>query len=178
MKTVLILGMGRFGIHLAQKMTDLGNEVMVVDKSPEIIESLASRFSDAHIGDCTNEGVLRALGVNNFDLCFVTIGEDFESSLVITLLLKKLGAKCVVTKARYDIQAEILTKIGADEIVYPEREIAEKLAMRYNSQNIFDYIQLTSEYSIYEIPILKEWIGKTLMAIDVRKRHNINIIAI
>ena len=178
MKTVLILGMGRFGIHLAQKMTDLGNEVMVVDKSPEIIENLASRFSDAHIGDCTNEGVLRSLGVNNFDLCFVTIGEDFESSLVITLLLKKLGAKCVVTKARYDIQAEILMKIGADEIVYPEREIAEKLAMRYNSQNIFDYIQLTSEYSIYEIPILKEWVGKTLMAIDVRKRHNINIIAI
>ena len=178
MKDVLIIGMGRLGRHLAKKMSELGNEVMIVDGDPDIIDQVASDFADAHIGDCTNEGVLRSLGVNNFDICFVTIGEDFQSSLVITSLLKKLGAKFVVAKARYDIQAEILTKIGADEIVYPEREIAEKLAIRYNAENIFDFIKLTSEYSIYEIPILSDWIGQTLRMLDIRKQYGINIIAI
>ncbi len=178
MKTVLIIGMGRFGRHLAKKMDELGNEVMIVDSNPEMVEQVASDFSDAHIGDCTNEGVIRSLGVANFDICFVTIGEDFQSSLVITSLLKKLGAKYVVAKARYDIQAEILSKIGADEIVYPEREMAEKLAIRYNAENIFDFIQLTSEYSIYEIPILSEWINQTLSSLGIRTKYGINIIAV
>lgn len=178
MKSVLIIGMGRFGRHLASKMLELGNQVMVIDKKQEIIDLVSENIEDVQIGDCTNEGVLRSLGVTNFDLCFVTIGEDFQSCLVITSLLKKLGAKCVIAKARYDIQAEILNKIGADEIVYPEREIAEKLAIRYNAKNIFDFIPLTGEYSIYEIPILSEWVGHSLMEIDVRKKYNVNIIAV
>lgn len=178
MKSILVIGMGRFGRHLAKKMLDLGNDVMIVDKDNEIFEQLAEKFTDSYIGDCTNEGVIRSLGVKHFDLCFVTIGEDFQSSLVITSLLKRFDAKCVIAKANQNIQAELLLKIGADEVVYPEREIAEKLAVRYNARNIFDYIQLTSEYSIYEIPVLQSWIGKTIMEVDVRRKYRVNIIAV
>ncbi|MDD6634524.1 MAG: TrkA family potassium uptake protein [Ruminococcus sp.] len=178
MKSILVIGMGRFGRHLAKKMLDLGNDVMIVDKDSEIFEQLAEKFTDSYIGDCTNKGVIRSLGVKHFDLCFVTIGEDFQSSLVITSLLKRFDAKCVIAKANQNIQAELLLKIGADEVVYPEREIAEKLAVRYNARNIFDYIQLTSEYSIYEIPVLQSWIGKTIMEVDVRRKYRVNIIAV
>ena len=178
MKSILVIGMGRFGRHLAKKMLDLGNDVMIVDKDSEIFEQLAEKFTDSYIGDCTNEGVIRSLGLKHFDLCFVTIGEDFQSSLVITSLLKRFDAKCVIAKANQNIQAELLLKIGADEVVYPEREIAEKLAVRYNARNIFDYIQLTSEYSIYEIPVLQSWIGKTIMEVDVRRKYRVNIIAV
>ncbi len=178
MKNILIIGMGRFGRHLAHKMAELGNEVMIVDSKSELIADMAEDFPDAQIGDCTNEGVLRSLGVTNFDICFVTIGEDFQSSLVITSLLKKLGAKSVVAKARYEIQEEILKKIGADEIVFPEREMAEKLAVRYNAKNIFDYVPLSGEYSIYEIPIIDTWKGQTILELDLRKKHGINIIAV
>jgi len=178
MKSVLVIGMGRFGRHLAVKMQELGNDVMIIDKNPEIVEMFSAKFTDAHIADCTNEGVIRSLGVKHFDLCFVTIGEDFQSSLVIASLLKKLSAKYVVAKANQDIQAELLKQIGADEIIYPEKEMAEKLAIRHNANNIFDYIPLTSDYSIYEIPVHKDWIGKSISAIDVRKKHEINIVAV
>ena len=116
-KSILIIGMGRFGRHLAFRMLDLGNDVMVIDKDSSIIDMMSAKCPDASIGDCTNENILRALGVDSFDICFVTIGEDFQSSLVITSLLKSLGAKCVVAKANQDIQADLLRKIGADEII-------------------------------------------------------------
>ena len=178
MKSVLVIGMGRLGRHLASTLQELGNEVMVIDKSAEVIESLSPIHTNANIGDCTNENVIRALGVDNFDLCFVAIGDDFQSSLVVTSLLKRYGAKMVVAKAKRDIQAELLKKIGADEVVYPEREIAEKLAVRYNSNNIFDFIKLTSEYAIYEIPIPSTWIGNTIAKLGVRQRYHVNIIAV
>ncbi len=178
MKSVLVIGMGRFGRHLAQQMQLLGNDVMVVDKDSENIESYAQMFTDAQIGDCTKETVVKALGVENFDVCFVTIGEDFQSSLVITSHLKAAGAKHIVAKANQSIQADLLYKIGADEVVYPEREMAEKVAVRYNAKNIFDYIPLTSEYSIYEIPILPAWVGHTIMELNVRRKYRINIVAV
>jgi len=178
MKSVLVIGMGRFGRHLAEKMKELGNDVMIVDRSAELVNAVASEFTDSYIGDCTNESVVRSLGVKQFDLCFVSIGEDFQSSLVITSLLKRAGAKCVVAKANQDIQSDLLRQIGADEVVYPERDLAEKLAVRYNANNIFDYIQLTDEYSIYEIPVPTAWVGKTIVEVDVRRRHRVNIIAI
>lgn len=177
-KSVLIIGMGRFGRHLALRMLDLGNDVMIIDKDASLIDMMSVKCPDANIGDCTNENVLKALGVQAFDICFVTIGEDFQSSLVITSLLKSLGAKCVVAKANQDIQADLLRKIGADEVIYPEKEIAEKVAFRYNSDNIFDFVPLTSEYSIYEVPVLKEWVGKTIVEVNVRQNYNISIIAI
>ena len=178
MKSVLVIGMGRFGLHFAEKMQELGNDVMIVDRDADLVNEVAETFTDSHIGDCTNEAVIRSLGVNKMDICFVSIGEDFQSSLVITSLLKRAGAKHVVAKANQEIQADLLTRIGADEVVYPEREIAEKLAVRYNANNIFDYIQLTSDYSIYEIPVPTAWVGKTIAEVDVRRKHRVNIIAI
>lgn len=178
MKSILVIGMGTLGRHLAAKMLEMGNDVMIIDKNEYIIQELAPIFPDSIVGDCTNEGVLRSIGVNNFDYCFVAIGEDFYASLEITSILKELGANCVISKAKRQRQAEFLKKIGADEVFYPEREIAEKLAVRYNATNIFDYIELTSEYSIFEIPILPEWTGKTIMEVDVRRNYSINIIAV
>ena len=178
MKSVLIIGMGRMGRHLAKRMHQLGNEVMIVDNNPAIIEALSDRFTNSSICDCTNEMVIESLGVDNFDICFVTIGEDFQASLVVTSLLKKHGARRIVAKTNQDIQAELLRTIGADEIVYPEVDIAEKLAVRYNANNIFDFVPLTDEYSIYELPILPAWVGHTLMELNIRRKYQINIIAV
>ena len=120
MKSVLVIGLGRFGRHLAYKMKELGNDVMIVDKDEKLVNEMAEKFTDSHIGDCTNEAVIRSLGVKQMDCCFVSIGEDFQSSLVITSLLKRAGAKHVVAKANQEIQEELLVQIGADEVVYPE----------------------------------------------------------
>ena len=178
MKSILIIGMGRMGRHLARKMQSLGNDVMIVDSRREIIDSISEEFTNASICDCTNEAVIRALGVYHFDICFVAIGEDFQSSLIITSLLKKHGAKNIVAKANQDIQAELLRTIGADEIVNAEEELAEYLAVRYNSDNIFDYVPLTEEYSMYELPVPAQWKGKTPVELDIRKKYSLNIIAV
>lgn len=178
MKSILVIGLGRFGRHIAQKMTELGNDVMVVDKDEELVEQYSTEFTDSLIGDCRNEAVMRSLGVGNFDICIVAIGEDFQASLEITSLLKELGAKYVVSKANRDRQAKFLMRIGADEVVYPEKETAEKLAVRYNAKNIFDFIELTPEYSIYEIPILPAWVSKSISELNIRRKYHVNIIAV
>ena len=178
MKSILVIGMGRFGRQFAQRMLEYGNDVMIIDKDADLMDELAPRFTDAHIGDCSNEDVLTSLGINNFDICFVTIGEDFQASLEITSMLKEHGAKHVVSKARTPRQAALLSKIGADEVVCPERDIADKLAVRYNADNIFDYIRLTPEYSIFEIPCCEKWVDKTVAQVDVRNKYNVNIIAV
>ncbi len=178
MKSVLVIGMGRFGRHLAHKMSELGNDVMVIDKDKHVVQQYLTSFADAEIGDCTNATVVESLGVENFDICFVAISDDFQSSLVVTSLLKEFGAKQVISKAKRDIQADLLKKIGADEVVYPEREMAEKLAVRCNSKNVFDYIELTKEYSLYEIPILPQWVGQTIGELNIRRKFKINIVAV
>ncbi len=178
MKSILVIGMGTLGRHLARKMQELGNDVMIVDEDEEKIQELAPEFTDCFVGDCTNEGVLRSLGVNNFDCCFVTVDNDFYASLEITSILKELGASYVVTKAARTRQAKFLKNVGADEVFYPEKEVAERLAIQYSSDNIFDYVELNTEYSIFEIAILPEWIGKTILELDVRREYDINIIAI
>lgn len=178
MKSFLVIGAGRFGKHLAMKLLELGNDVVVVDKSNEIIENYSSVFTDAFVGDCRNEKVLRSLGVNNFDVCFVCVAKDFQSSLEITSMLKELGASHVVSTAKRDRQANLLKKIGADDVIYAERQIAEKTGIRYNAQNIVDLIQVTDEYAIYEIPVLKSWLGKTIIELNVRKKYKVNIIAV
>ncbi|MBQ1393853.1 MAG: TrkA family potassium uptake protein [Lachnospiraceae bacterium] len=178
MKTVLVIGMGRLGSYLARRMQDLGNEVMIVDQNEELIQELSPEFSDCYSGDCTNEGVLRSLGVNNFDYCFVTIGENAYDSLEITSMLKELGAKHVIVNARKERQEKFLKSVGADEVIFPEKEYAEKLAIRYNSDNIFDYEDLTADYGIFEISILSEWVGKSIVALGIAKNYNVNILAI
>lgn len=177
MKTVLIIGLGRFGRRLATRMADLGNEVMIVDQNAEIVEKLLPYVTDGKIGDCTDEEVLRSLGVNNFDICFVCTGNSFQSSLEITDQLKTLGAKRVISKADRDIQAKFLLKNGADEVVYPNRDIADKVAVRCSMNNVFDYVELSQGYSIYEIPPLTKWIGKSIKDLDIRQRYKISVIS-
>lgn len=178
MKSFLIIGMGKFGSVLGSKLLELGNEVMIVDKDEAIINELAPMYTNSYIGDCTNEGVLRSLGVNNFDICFVAIGTDFQSSLEITSRLKELGAKYVISKAERDIQAKFLLRNGADEITYPERDVAVKLATRCNANKIFDFIELTSEVAIFEIAVPKKWIKHTLAELNIRKKYMLNVLAI
>jgi trk system potassium uptake protein TrkA len=177
-KSILVIGMGRFGRNLAMKMQELGNSVMVVDIKAQLEQDISYLFNDYMIGDCTNENVLGALGVGNFDICFVTFGKSFEASIVVTSLLKTYGAKHNVTKTDRDIQKDVLKKVGADEVVYPDRDFAEKLAVRYNSEKIFDYMELPGDYSIYEIAVPKNWIGKQIVTLDVRRKYEVNILAI
>lgn len=178
MKSLLIIGMGKFGKILGSKLLELGNQVMIVDKDEATIQELAPMYTNSYVGNCTNEGVLRSLGVNNFDICFVTVGTDFQASLEITSLLKDLGAKYVISKAERDIQAKFLLRNGADEIVYPERDVAIKLATRCNAHNIFDFIELTSDVGIFEIAVPKKWLKHTIAELNLRKKYMINVLAI
>lgn len=178
MKSILIIGIGRFGRHLCQKFVSLGNEVMIVDRDEAVVNALAGEVTSAQIADCTDENVLLSLGVKNFDLCFVCTGSDFESSLLICALLKDMGAKRVIAKANRDIHARLLLRNGADEVVYPERDSAERIAVRLSAAHVFDYIELTEEYSIYEIPPLPAWIGRSVRQLDIRNKHRINILAV
>ena len=176
MKSMLIIGMGRFGRHLCKNLADLGNQLMIVDQVEENLEEMLPYVVSAKIGDCTNENVLRTLGVDNFDVCFICIGTNFQSSLEITSMVKELGGKYVVSKANRDIHAKFLLRNGADEVIYPDRDIAEKIAMRHSANHVFDYIELTDEYSIYETPPLPQWVGKSLKESDIRNRHHINVL--
>lgn len=175
MKSILIIGMGRFGRHLCMNLAKLGNQIMIVDEKEETLEELLPYVVSAKIGDCTNEAVLRSLGIDNFDICFICIGTNFQSSLEITSLVKELGGRHVISKANRDIHAKFLLRNGADEVIYPDRDIAEKLAVRYSANHIFDYIELTEEFSIYEIPPLPEWIGKSLKESGIRNQYHISI---
>lgn len=176
MKSILIIGMGRFGRHLCMNLSKLGNQVMIVDQREENLEELLPYVVSAKIGDCTNEAVLKSLGIANFDLCFVCIGTNFQSSLEITSLVKELGGRHVVSKANRDIHAKFLLRNGADEVIYPDRDIAEKMAVRYSANHVFDYIELTDEYSIYEIPPLSHWVNKSIKDLDIRNKYHISIL--
>lgn len=176
MKSVLIIGLGRFGQHLCRKMVELKNEVMVIDVKEDNVEAMMPLVTNAQIGDCTNVEVLKSIGISNFDICFVCIGTNFQSSLEITSLLKENGAKFVVSKATRDIQAKFLLRNGADEVIYPDRDIAEKVSVRYSANHVFDYIELNDEYSIFEIPVAEEWIGKTIKEVNFRAKYQVSIL--
>lgn len=178
MKSVLIIGLGRFGHHLCEKMAELGNEIMIVDEDEEQMRDLLQYATLARVGDCTDIEVLKSLGVGNYDLCYVCIGSNFQSSLEITSQLKELGAKYVVSKANRDLQAKFLLRNGADEAVYPDRDVAERLAVQHSANNVFDYIELTEEYSIYEILPAKHWVGKSILELDVRKNYHVSIVGV
>lgn len=178
MKTVLLIGLGRFGKNIAQKLHELNHEVMAIDKQEERVEDVMPYVTNAQIGDSMNEAFLRSLGVGNYDVCIVAIGNDFQSSLETTSLLKELGAKMVVSRAARDIHAKFLLRNGADEIVYPEKQLASWTAIRYTSDHIFDYIELDKDYAIFEIALPEEWIGRTVGEIHIRQKYNINIMAV
>ena len=178
MKTVLLIGVGRFGRHAAMQLSKLGHQVMAVDIDEERVNDIVPFVTGAQIGDSTNEAFLRSLGVKNFDLCIVAISGDFQSSLETTSLLKELGASCVIARAERDVQAKFLLKNGADHVVYPEKEMAKWAAVRYTGDHILDYIELDEQHAIFEVKVPEAWLGKTVGALDVRKRYGINIRAL
>ena len=178
MKTVLIIGVDQFGSHIAKRMEELRCEVMAVDENEKHINDILPYVTNARIGDSTNEEFLRSLGVGNYDVCIVAIGGQFQSSLQTTSLLKELGAKKVISRATNDVQMKFLLKNGADEVVYPEKQMALRIATKYASDSILDFIHLDNNYSIYELKVPKDWFGKSLSQIDIRKKFKINILTI
>lgn len=177
MKSILVIGIGRFGRHLCQSLVKNGNDVMAVDENEENLEDILSLVTSAKIGDCTKEEVLKSFGVRNFDICFVCIGTNFQSSLEITSLLKDLGAPYVISKATRDIQAKFLLRNGADEVVYPDWDIAKRIAVKVSANHVYDYLEM-GEYSIYEIQPLEEWIGKSIKEVNFRVAYNASILGI
>ena len=178
MKSILLIGLGRFGRHIAIKLDELNHQVMAVDNNQSRVEAVLPYVRNAQIGDATNEDFIRSLGVRNFDVCIVAIGDNFQSSLETTSLLKELGAKMVVSRAARDVHAKFLLRNGADEVVYPEKQLASWTAIRYSADHIFDYVELDEEHGIFEISIPDAWIGKTVGELDIRKKYNVNIMAL
>ena len=178
MKSVLVIGMNRFGTFLTMQLHDQGHQIMAVDRNEDRINSILPYVTDAQIGDSTNEAFLRSLGINNYDVCFVTIGGDFQSSLETTSLLKELGGKMVVSRADRDVQAKFLLRNGADDVILPEKQIAEWASIRYASNHVLDYIRIDDGHAIFEVAVPKDWVGKTVGQIDIRKKYGINIMAV
>lgn len=177
MKSILIIGLGRFGRHMAKKFEKQGNDVMAVDIVEERVDAVLPYVTNAQIGDATNEVFMESLGVSNYDLCVVTIGDNFQSSLEATALLKDLGAPFILSRASRDVHAKFLLRNGADEVIYTEKETAERLAVQFGSDNIFNYIELNSEYAIYEISTPQNWVGKSILQKNVRSKYNVSILA-
>lgn len=178
MKSILLIGLNNFGFMMARQLHNLGHEIMAVDINEERVNSILPLVTDAQIGDSTNEAFLKSLGVNNFDVCIVTIGSDFQGSLETTSLLKELGGKLVVSRANREVQAKFLLRNGADEVIIPEKQIAEWAAIRYASNHILDYIKLDEDNAIFEVTVPDNWVGKTVGQIDIRKTYGVNIMAV
>jgi trk system potassium uptake protein TrkA len=177
MYSMLVIGLGRFGSNLALKLSELGNEVMAVDLDEQRVNKIAPMVTSARVGDCMDISVLQTIGAKNFDVCFVCISNNFQSSLEITSLLKEAGAPVVVSKADRELHAKFLLKVGADDIVYPERDMAQRTAVRYSSNKTMDYIELAADYAIFEFCVPSKWAGKSLRQLDVRGKYHINVIA-
>ena len=178
MKNILLIGTGRFGRHIAVQLSQLGHQVMAVDTNEERISDVLPYVTNAQIGDSTNAEFLRSLGIGNFDVCIVTISGNFQNSLETTSLLKELGAKCVVSRAERDVQAKFLLRNGADHVVYPEKQVAKWAAIRYTADHIFDYIEIDEQHAIFEVEVPESWVGRSIGALDVRRRFGINILGI
>ena len=178
MKSVLVIGLGRFGKHIVEKLVELHHQVMAVDKDEERVNAILPLATDAQIGDAASKTFLRTLGVDNFDVCFVAIGDDFQSSLIATSYLKELGAKRVISRASREVQRQFLLHNGADEVVYPEKQLAVWSALRFTSDHVLDYIALDEEYAIYDLSVPAEWNGKTVGALDIRKKYDLNLLAV
>ena len=178
MKSVLLIGLGRFGRHIAAELNELGHQVMAIDQSEEKVNAVLPYVTSALIGDSTNEDFMASIGVNNFDVCIVAIGSDFQGSLETTSLLDELGAVRVIARASRDSQAKFLLSNGAAEVVYPEKQLAKWAAIRYTADHILDYIELDKDYSIFEISVPPNWSGMSIGQLDIRRKYNINIMAL
>lgn len=178
MKNVLLIGLGLFGKTVAEELYKLGHQVMAVDRDEKCVNDVLDYVTGAQIGDSTNADFLKGLGIDNYDVCIVTIRKDFQSSLETTALLKDLGAKFVVARATSNFHERFLLRNGADKIVFPEKQMAKWTAVRYSADHMLDYFQLDENLSIFEVDVPEKWVGKTVAEIDVRKKFNINIIGV
>ena len=178
MKSILLIGLGRFGQHVARKLNDLGHEVMAVDSDEERVDGALPYVTNAQIGDSTSEEFLSSLDVPSFDACIVAIGDRFQNSMETTDLLKELGARKVIARASRGVQEKFLLRCGADEVVYPEKQLAAWTAIRCTSDHILDYIELDDDFSLFELSVPEDWQGKTVLQLDLRKRYGINILGI
>ena len=178
MKSILLIGLGRFGRHIALKLNALNHQVMAIDHNEERVNALLPFVTNAQIGDSTNEEFLAALGVGNYDACIVAIGDNFQNSLETTYLLKELGARKIIARASNEMQEKFLLRNGADEVIYPEKQLAAWTAIRCSSEHILEYIELDDEYAIFEVEIPSDWSGKSILELDIRKKHVINILGV
>lgn len=178
MKNILLIGLGHFGKHIAMELNQLGHEIMAVDENEEKVNDVLPYVTNAQIGDSTDPDFLKSLGIRNFDVCIVTMSGNFQNSLETTSLLKELGAELVVSAAKRDVQEKFLLRNGADRVVYPEKQMAKWTAIRYTSDHILDYIEVDDSYAIFEVQVPDNWIGKSIGRIDIRKKYNINILAL
>ena len=178
MKNILVIGAGRFGTYITQKFAEQGDEILIIDKSEEKIDKVLDFVTSSLIGDATDPDFMKTIGINNFDICVVSIGDNFQNSLETTSLLKELGAKFVISRASRDVHEKFLLRNGADQVVYPEKDIAEWTAIRFSSSNIKDYIPVPGDYSIFEVEVPREWIGKSIVDLKIRQKMHLNILAV
>ena len=178
MKNILLIGLGRFGKHIAMQLNEMGHEIMAVDINEERVNRILPFVTNAQIGDSTDASFLESLGIGNFDICFVTIGGSFQNSLETTSLLKELGANLVISRAERDVQEKFLLRNGADRVVYPEKKVAKWASIRYADDHILDYMEVDASHAIFEVAIPDEWIGRSVGELDIRRRYNINILAV
>lgn len=177
-KQFVVIGLGRFGSSIAKTLYSLGNEVLAIDSDEEAVQGIADDVTQAIQAEATDEGMLKSLGIRNFDVAVVTVGSDVQSSIMITLLVKELGIKYVIAKAHNELHAKVLYKIGADRVVFPERDMGIRVAHNLCSSSILDYIELSPDYSIMEIAAIEEWENKNLRDLNMRSKYGVNVMAI
>ena len=178
MKNILLIGLGRFGRHIAIQLNQLGHDIMAIDTNEERVNDILPFVTNAQIGDSTNPDFLKSLGIGNFDICFVTIGGSFQNSLETTSLLKELGANLVISRAERDVQEKFLLRNGADRVVYPEKQVAKWAAIRYTADHIFGYIEVDEQNAIFEVEVPEGWVGKSIGELDIRRKYGVNILGV
>ena len=178
MKSYIVIGLGRFGAQAAKRLCELGCEVLAIDRNAELVQPISSMVTQAVVGDARDKEVLRALGAKDFECAIVAIGTNLADSVLATMNLKELGVPYIVCKASDETHRQVLMKLGADRVVIPEQEQADRLAKSLSSPNVLEYIELSDEHGIVEIPAPKSWQGKSLKELNVRAKLGVNIIAI
>lgn len=177
MRQFIVIGIGRFGKAVAERLYELGHEVLAIDTDEDTIQKVSEKVTHAVTADATDENVLKSLGVRNFDVGVVAIGSDIQSSIIVTLMLKEMGVGYIVAKAQNDTHAKVLLKIGADRVVFPERDMGERVAHNLIGTNILEYIELSEEHSIIEFAALQSWIGKDLRDLNFRAKYGVTVVA-
>jgi len=177
-KQFLVIGCGRFGTSIALKLMDMGADVMIVDKQEDNVQGLLGKVTYAVQADATDEIALSNLGIRNFDTAIVCIGEDIQASILVTMMIKELGIRMIVAKAQSETHAKVLYRIGADRVVFAEREMGIRVAKSLMSQNVMDFIEFAPDYSVVEVAPMPEWIGKNLIQLNMRAQYRVNVMAI